>query len=180
MKTKQRCHPFHQRFQRPSSALSFAIGATAAFLMALPALAASNVNNAPTLKLFPTTVVESIKETGQSAKAMEESLQGVIQDLEKQMTLYNQSKCAGSQGDEGCQAIARQLSQTYLEMLDRMEARFPDLEVSVRTCQDQPGKTDPPGTGPETHGQGDPEALVRPKRRGLKASQAEKRQAAER
>ena len=68
MKTKQRCHPFHQRLQRPFSVFSFAIGATAAFLMALPAMAASNVNNAPTLKLFPTTVVESIKETGQSAR----------------------------------------------------------------------------------------------------------------
>ena len=111
---------------------------------------------------------------------MEESLQGVIQDLEKQMTLYNQSKCAGSQGDEGCQAIARQLSQTYLEMLDRMEARFPDLEVSVRTAKTSLERQIRQELGRKHTARGIQKLLSGPKRRGLQASQAKKRQAFER
>ena len=44
----------------------------------------------------------NIEATGESARAMEESLQGTIKDLEQQMELYRQSKCEGAEADEGC------------------------------------------------------------------------------
>ncbi len=86
---------------------------------------------APTIRLFPTTVVENVKETGKVARDMETSLQGVIADLEQQMTLYQESKCEGSEGDPGCSQIAQQLGEKYLEMLSLMDDQLPRIEKSV-------------------------------------------------
>ena len=90
-------------------------------------------NTSPTIRLFPTTVVENIKHTGEAAKAMEADLQAVIDGLNQQEELYRASKCEGAEAEPGCSEIAGQLSQTYLEMLDLMEARLPGMEDSVRT-----------------------------------------------
>jgi hypothetical protein len=86
----------------------------------------------PTIRLFPTTVVENIKQTGEAAKAMEQDLQSVIDRLNQQEELYVASKCEGAGAEQGCTAIAGQLSQTYLEMLNLMETRLPAMEDSVR------------------------------------------------
>jgi hypothetical protein len=94
----------------------------------LPAAA----KQSPTIRLFPTTVVENIKQTGQAAKAMEEDLQSVIDRLNQQEALYIASKCEGAGAEQGCSEIAGQLSQTYLEMLTMMETRLPAMEDSVR------------------------------------------------
>ncbi|MGD9289518.1 MAG: hypothetical protein PVG74_18005 [Desulfobacterales bacterium] len=90
-------------------------------------------DTSPTIRLFPTTVVENIKHTGEAAQAMEADLQGVIDRLNQQEELYMASKCEGAQDELGCSEIASQLSQTYLEMLDLMETRLPGMEDSVRT-----------------------------------------------
>ena len=92
----------------------------------------ATANTSPTIRLFPTTVVENIKHTGEAAKAMEADLQGVIDRLNQQEELYMASKCQGAQAEPGCSEIAAQLSQTYLEMLNLMEARLPGMEDSVR------------------------------------------------
>lgn len=86
----------------------------------------------PTIRLFPTTVVENIKQTGQAAKAMEQDLQSVIDRLNQQEALYIASKCEGAGAEQGCSDIADQLGQTYLEMLTMMETRLPGMEDSVR------------------------------------------------
>ena len=86
----------------------------------------------PTIRLFPTTVIENIKQTGQAAKAMEQDLQSVIDQLNQQQELYIASKCQGAGAEQGCSEIAGQLSQTYLQMLDLMETRLPGMEDSVR------------------------------------------------
>ena len=86
----------------------------------------------PTIRLFPTTVVENIKQTGQAAKAMEQDLQSVIDRLNEQETLFIASKCEGAAAEQGCSEIAGQLGQTYLEMLNLMETRLPGMEDSVR------------------------------------------------
>ena len=86
----------------------------------------------PTIRLFPTNVVENIKQTGQAAKAMEQDLQDVIDRLNQQEALYIASQCEGAAAEQGCSDIAGQMSQTYLEMLDLMEARLPGMEDSVR------------------------------------------------
>jgi hypothetical protein len=87
----------------------------------------------PTLRLFPTNVVESIKHTSETAKAMEADLQSVIDQLNQQEELYSVSKCEGAESEPGCHQITEQLSQVYLEMLDVMESRLPGMEDSVRS-----------------------------------------------
>jgi len=86
----------------------------------------------PTIQLFPTTVVENIKHTGEAAQAMEQDLQSVIDRLNQQQELYLASKCEGAAAEQGCNEIAEQLGQTYLEMLNLMENRLPGMEDSVR------------------------------------------------
>jgi hypothetical protein len=97
-------------------------------LMPVSAMAAST---APTIKLFPTTVLEEIKHTGNVAAEMETGLQGVIAQLDQQQKLYMDSKCEGNEGDPGCERIARQLGKSYLEMLDVMAEKLPEMETAV-------------------------------------------------
>ncbi len=86
----------------------------------------------PTLRLFPTNVVESIKHTSETAKAMEADLQSLIEQLNQQEELYSASKCEGAESEPGCRQITAQLIQVYLEMLDVKESRLPGMEDSVR------------------------------------------------
>ena len=88
-------------------------------------------SSAPTIKLFPTTVLEEIKHTGNVAAEMESGLQAVISQLDEQQKLYMDSKCEGNEGDPGCERIARQLGKSYLEMLGVMEDRLPEMETAV-------------------------------------------------
>jgi len=104
-------------------------GAVAGTCLASIGLAAEDP---PTIRLFPTTVVENVKETGRVARDMEASLQGVIAELEQQWQLYRESKCEGSVGDPGCEQISRQLGNKYMEMLDLMEQHLPEMERTVR------------------------------------------------
>lgn len=87
--------------------------------------------NSPTIKLFPTTVLEEIKHTGQVASDMESGLQSIISRLDQQQQLYLDSKCEGGAGDQGCDLIARQLGDTYLEMLNIMAEKLPEMESAV-------------------------------------------------
>lgn len=92
--------------------------------------------NSPALRLFPTTVVENIKQTGITAKSMESNLQEVINDLEQKMLLFNASKCQDTQGDEGCDQISKQMGEAYRQMLEIMEQEMPSMEQSVEITRD--------------------------------------------
>ena len=94
-------------------------------------VAAGASSTAPTIKLFPTTVLEEIKHTGNVAAEMESGLQGVIGQLDEQQKLYLESKCEGNEGDPGCERIARQLGKSYLEMLNVMADKLPEMETAV-------------------------------------------------
>ena len=94
-------------------------------------VAAHASSSAPTIKLFPTTVLEEIKHTGNVAAEMETGLQAVIGQLDEQQKLYMDSKCEGNEGDPGCERIARQLGISYLEMLDVMADKLPEMETAV-------------------------------------------------
>jgi hypothetical protein len=85
----------------------------------------------PTIQLFPTTVLEEIKHTGDVAAQMETGLQAVIGRLDEQQKLYLQSKCEGNEGDPGCERIARQMGKSYLEMLAIMGDKLPEMETAV-------------------------------------------------
>ena len=101
-----------------------------AWALLLP-VAASAAKSAPTIKLFPTTVLEEIKHTGNVAAEMETGLQAVISKLDEQQRLYLESKCEGNEGDPGCERIARQLGKSYIEMLGIMADRLPEMETAV-------------------------------------------------
>jgi hypothetical protein len=88
---------------------------------------------APTIKLFPTTVLEEIKHTGNVAAEMETGLQAVIAQLDEQQSLYIESKCEGNEGDPGCEQIARQMGKSYLEMLNIMGDKLPEMETAVNS-----------------------------------------------
>lgn len=88
-------------------------------------------STAPTIKLFPTTVLEEIKHTGNVAAEMETGLQNVISQLDEQQKLYLDSKCEGNEGDPGCERIAKQLGKSYLKMLDIMADKLPEMEIAV-------------------------------------------------
>ncbi len=110
------------------------LAATIALLGAL-LLAAVASANTPTIRLFPTTVVEDLKQTGNVARDMETGLQEVIGRLDQQRELYEQSKCDGAENDPGCQRLARQIGASYLDMLTIMEERLPDMEHTVNNTR---------------------------------------------
>jgi len=89
----------------------------------------------PTIRLFPTTVVEDLRQTSSVAREMETGLQEVIGRLDQQQQLYEESKCDGAESDPGCQRLAKQLGATYLDMLGIMEERLPDMEHTVNNTR---------------------------------------------
>ena len=86
----------------------------------LAAGAAHATPSGPVVRLFPTTVLEDIRETSQVAEEMENGLQEIIHRLDMQRELYDESLCQGADADQGCARIAKQLGATYLEMLNAM------------------------------------------------------------
>jgi len=93
----------------------------------------------PRLNLFPSDVTEHLSNTGAVAGAMEESLKTVIHDLDSQQRLYDETGCRGS-GDPGCEAIAKQISEKYSEMLSIMEENLPEMKHAVRATHQGIGK----------------------------------------
>ena len=111
--------------------VTLSLGVAAATMLA----AHVSFANSPTIRLFPTTVIEDLRQTGNVARDMETGLQEVIGRLDQQQELYNESKCDGAENDPGCQRLARQIGATYLEMLTIMEERLPDMEHTVNNTK---------------------------------------------
>ena len=113
-----------------SPRLCAAAGITVALLI-MSDFASAATARAPTIRLFPTTVLEDIRQTGYVAEEMETGLQDAISRMDQQKKLYEDAKCDGAEGDPGCARIAKQLGATYLEMLTIMGERLPDMERAV-------------------------------------------------
>lgn len=114
---------------------AFHLALLGASLLAASFAASAATGSGPVVRLFPTTVLEDIRETGQVAEDMENSLQEVIHRLDLQQQLYSESLCQGADGDQGCERIARQLGATYLEMLNIMSDRLPEMEHAVNNTR---------------------------------------------
>ncbi len=114
--------------------LNVAIGISIIISLISPVQAHANTDS-PTIRLFPTTVVEDLRQTSAVAKEMETGLQEVIGRLDQQQQLYLESKCDGAEDDPGCQRLAKQLGATYLDMLGIMEERLPDMEHTVNNTR---------------------------------------------
>ena len=89
-------------------------------------------NTSPTIRLFPTTVVENIKHTGEAAKAMEVDLQGVIDRLNQQEELYMASKCEGAEAEQGSNPDPARLPSTRIVQHDE-----PMPEPADRRARDE-------------------------------------------
>ena len=85
----------------------------------------------PVVRLFPTTVLEDIRETSQIAETMENNLQEIIHRLDMQQKLYEESLCHGADADQGCAQMSKKIGATYLEMLNAMADQLPDMERAV-------------------------------------------------
>lgn len=118
-------------FRQVFSAIALSLVALAPF----HAAQAASSGSGPVVRLFPTTVLEDIRETGQVAEEMENNLQEVIHRLDLQQQLFQDSLCHGAEGDEGCSQISKQLGATYLEMLDLMSERLPSMERAVNNTR---------------------------------------------
>ncbi len=114
--------------------LNVAIGISIIISLISSVQAHANTDS-PTIRLFPTTVVEDLRQTSAVAKEMESGLQEVIGRLDQQQQLYLESKCDGAEDDPGCQRLAKQLGATYLDMLGIMEERLPDMEHTVNNTR---------------------------------------------
>ncbi len=117
--------------RRALTGLAFACILLAVMYVPQGALAATG----PSIRLFPTTVLEDIRQTSQVAAAMESGLQDIIARLDQQLQLYRESRCEGNEEDPGCAQLARQLGATYLEMLNAMGEQLPDMEQAVNSTQ---------------------------------------------
>ncbi len=94
----------------------------------------------PTLNLFPTSVVENLQASAQTAKNMESSMETVIVQLENQMALYKDSKCDSSDTDAGCAEIKKGISRTYGKMLDEMEQQLPEIKQAMLSTEKTLGR----------------------------------------
>ena len=116
----------------PSAARILGLSLLISIIVSLQAQADTS---SPTIRLFPTTVVEDLRQTSSVAREMETGLQEVIGRLDQQQQLYLESKCDGAEDDSGCQRLAKQLGATYLDMLGIMEQRLPDMEHTVNNTR---------------------------------------------
>ena len=117
--------------QRVQQALCLLAVAAALASTSLSARAAAG----PVVQLFPTTVLEDIRETSQVAEEMENNLQEIVHRLDMQRELYAESLCDQAEGDQGCSRLAKQLGATYLELLETMGERLPDMERAVQSTR---------------------------------------------
>ena len=95
--------------------------------------APSSLAASPTLNLFPTSVVENLQASADSAKAMESSMEGIVAQMDNQMQLYNDSKCEASDADAGCTQIKKGINNTYMKMLGEMEAQLPVMKRAMES-----------------------------------------------
>lgn len=113
----------------------------AAFVLLGGMLSLSPPNYAtPTLNLFPTSVVENLQASAQTAKQMESSMETIIAQLENQMVLFNDSKCDANDSDAGCAEIKKGISRTYGKLLDEMEQQLPEIKQAMLATEKTLGR----------------------------------------
>lgn len=90
-------------------------------------------SNAPRVNLIPVTAVESIKQSSETAKSMESRLTLILEKVELQKSLYDNSKCEGALNDKGCEQIFNALSESYKEFLTGLNEELPNLSQQLNT-----------------------------------------------
>lgn len=114
--------------------VTLGLGAVGILLTAGPSVA-QNGYPQPTLDLFPKQAIDSLKETSKNAKKLENDLQSVLKDLDRQMKLYKQSKCKDAMEDQGCQELSSQMAKTYGQMLEIMDKKLPEMKQNIEVTR---------------------------------------------
>lgn len=93
--------------------------------------AANRAQAIPTIKLFPTTVKENMRQSKNDAKEMERNLETVIANMEKKSALFKASKCDGAEPDPGCAEQLKQLGEDYIKLAGKIETFLPKIQQSI-------------------------------------------------
>ncbi len=120
-------------FKKKTQTVRYAIVASVlSGLLVSPSLYAAG----PSVSLFPKAVLSEIKITTEAARSMEEGLLPIVEKMSNQKKLYDETSCEGDQSNSaGCADLFRNISETYVEMLDQMSEALPDLKTSVRNSE---------------------------------------------
>jgi len=102
-------------------------------------LTASNIVNAqgqsqtaPTINLFPSTVIQDLKNSVRATNDMEKGMEPIIKQMDETMVLFKSANCDGEAGDSGCSQLKKQMQQQYLDLLTQMEGVLPSVEKSIK------------------------------------------------
>ena len=81
----------------------------------------------PQIELFPSTVIEDLREAGQAAEDFETDMMPAITEPEKEMVEYDKLKCGGAVG------VENRAQQTFegFGFKGRMSQRFQDYRTLV-------------------------------------------------
>lgn len=91
-------------------------------------------DKAPTLNLFPKDVAHYIKETGNNAKQLEDTLRDDVKGFDKQMALYKNSHCQEADSDPGCNEIKSRIEKHYRKILTTMDRHLPEIKSSINSA----------------------------------------------
>jgi hypothetical protein len=100
-----------------------------------PQVSIATVGTGPAINLFTPMSIESLSATSKSAKALESSLESLIEKLETQSSLYEAANCSVS-NDSGCQKLLRGMKETYRSLLVEMQDHIPEIRESIEVTRD--------------------------------------------
>ena len=116
--------------------ISLAICASSTMLITPLAHAA-----APTLKLFPSNVISSMKNSQASAEQMDQTLEPLAMQLQSQMDLYNDAQCDSDALDAGCLTIKQGISSAFTGLLQAIKGELPTMKTSLQSIDKNLGKS---------------------------------------
>ncbi len=96
-------------------------------------------NTTPTINLFPSSVVENLRTSANSAQTLEEGMHPIVKQMEEQLALYQESRCGAGDADQGCTAIREILGATYTAMLEQMESHLPSIRIAMESTKKSVG-----------------------------------------
>lgn len=93
----------------------------------------------PSVNLFNAATIESLSNTSKTARALESSLEKVINQLETQTALYESAGCASS-NDAGCIQLRKGVKKNYAELLNEIQEQLPEIKRNITSTRDALGK----------------------------------------
>ena len=95
----------------------------------------------PQIELFPSTVIEDLREAGEAAEAFETDMMPTITALQNEMAEYDKLNCRGAVADPGCMQAERLLGNAYSKFLDSLNKHIPDMLNSMENIKETQGSS---------------------------------------